>query len=218
MNPIELVRDDLRRDPSVTARPQILDALHEIPDENPFLRHRLFIVYGTIGQFEFPALPSGSFAYYAADGRKAERLTRKHREIESLLADEWDALPVADPVRLARLVLRFYDGGIRSSHDVLRDANDLREMTKPRREGPLCGFELNVREFAAVLPRVGATVASSLSDGTLSIRAVTLLGWMHTKQDLGIESFTIDRNGAVHFAERIVLTRRIFAALPNIRY
>jgi hypothetical protein len=219
MNAIELVRDDLRRDPWVNADPRLIDGLREIPDQSPFLRHRLFIIHGRVGQFEFRALPSGSFAYYAADGKKAIRLTRKHLEIESLLADEWDALPIADPVRLASLVLRFYDGGIRSSHDVLRDASSLREVTELRKARSFGGgFKLNERAIAAVLPRIGSTSSSVLSDGILSVRAVTLLGWMHTKQNLGIESFTIDRHGKVGFADRIVLTSRTFSDVPGIRY
>jgi hypothetical protein len=156
--------------------------------------------------------------YVAVNERKALRLTRRNREIETVLAEEWNDLPAADPVRLADLVLTFYDGGPHASHRVLRDADALRAMTEPGPSRIESGYQLHERNLAAVLARIGTTRTEVLSEGELSVRAVTLLGWMHTKQNLGIESFVIRSTGEVRFEKRIVLTRRIFARLPSIRY
>src|SRR5262249_39694031 len=82
-------------------------------------------------QFDFPMLPHGSYGYYAANGREAVRLTRAGKEIERILAAEWRSLPAQNAVRLASFVLGFYDGGIKASHHVLADADDLLAMCTP---------------------------------------------------------------------------------------
>ncbi len=215
MNPVELVKRDLTPDEWDAACQSSREPIQELPDQCPFSRHRLFIIHGRTKQFDFSTLPHGSYGYYAANGRSATRLTRENKEIQSILADEWTELSESDPVCLASLILKFYDAGIKEQHHVLKDADDLRSFGNPTH--PAKNYELNDKEFSKSLPNIGTTVIS-FNGTVLSLRAVTLCGWMHDKQNLGIESFTIGADGLVSFRKRDVLSRRIFRRVPAIRY
>jgi hypothetical protein len=215
MNPIELVKRDLTPEEWDAACQSWREPIQEMAEQCPFSRHRLFIVHGRTRQFDFPTLPHGSYGYYAANGRSAVRLTRKNREIQTILADEWTDLPRFNPVRLASLVLKFFDAGIKASHQVLQDADALLVFGNPTPSAK--NYELNQKEFAKALPQIGST-KSTFDGKCLSVRAVTLCGWMHDRQNLGIESFTIGPDGNVSFAKRQVLSQRIFARVPAIRY
>tara|TARA_R110002072_G_C7909868_1_gene530272 strand:- start:1017 stop:1664 length:648 start_codon:yes stop_codon:yes gene_type:complete len=215
MNPGELVKCDLTPEEWDAACQSRREPIQELPDQCPFTRHRLFIIHGRTKQFDFPTLPHGSLGYYAANGLAATRLTRANKEIQSILANEWATLAKSDPVCLASLILKFYDGGIKASHHVLRDADDLRSFGNPAL--PTKNYELNEKELSIALPNIGSTL--STADGAvLSLRAVTLCGWMHDKQNLGVESFTIGSDGTVSFRQRDVLSKRIFWNTPSIRY
>jgi hypothetical protein len=215
VNPVELVKGVLTPDEWEAACEARREPIHEVAEQCPFFRHRLFIIYGRTGQHDFVTLPHGSYCYVAATGKLAIRLTRQDKEIQSVLRDEWDSLPNSDPVVLASLILNFFDGGIKASHHVLRNSDDLRSFVKAHR--PTNTYELNEKEFAKSLESIGST-ESVLSDDTLSIRAITLCGWMHRKQNLGIESLAVNSEGVVSFQTRTVLSRRIFRRVPGIRY
>jgi hypothetical protein len=81
-------------------------------------------------------------------------LTRAGKEIERILASEWSSLPAQDPVAPASFVLTFYDGGIKASHRVLGNADDLREMTAPPKD-----YRINESAFARALPAIGETTS-----------------------------------------------------------
>ncbi|TWT56283.1 hypothetical protein [Allorhodopirellula solitaria] len=218
MNPIELVKRGLSPeewDAACQFWREPIEPIQEVADECPFARHRLFIVYGRTRQFDFPTLPHGSYGYYAANGRSAIRLTRINKEIQTILADEWADLPASDPVRLASLILKFFDAGIKASHHVLRDANELRNFGKPRHS--MKNYQLSEKEFQMAMPHISST-ESTLDGKCVALRAVTLCGWMHDKRNLGIESLTIASDGNVSFAKRQVLSRGIFDRVPAIRY
>ncbi len=215
MDPVELIKRDLGADGWAAACRSRREPIQELDEQCPFVRYKLFVVSGQMRQFDFPTLPHGSYGYYAANGFTATRLTRESKEIESILADEWSDLPAADPVLLASVVLKFFDGGIKASHHVLKDVGSLRDFGESKYSSK--NYELNERQLAKVLAKIGET-NSVLSRDHLAIRAVTLCGWMHRKQNLGVESFTIDQKGNVSFARRCVLSRRIFARVPGIRY
>ena len=207
MNPIDLVKQELTQDEldnSLLER-----GVQELPDQCPFVNHRLFTFHVATGKFDFPTLPGGSYCMFAADGHAATRLTRKNKEICSILSSEWKHLPNADPVVLASLILKFYDDGIRSSHRVLRHAVELPEF------GP--NYQLNEREFEKTRDSIGETTTTTNGDD-LEIRAVTLMGWMHDKRNLGIEHIAINHAGSVTFKRRMVLSKRIFKATLQIRY
>ena len=50
------------------------------------------------------------------------------------------------------------------------------------------------------------------------LRAITLLGWMHEKRNLGIEVLLISKDGAVALSPRQVLAERVFVKVPAIMY
>lgn len=215
LNPLELVKRDLTPDEWDAACQSSREPIRELPEQCPFAQHRLFIIHGRTNQFDFPTLPHGSYGYYAVNGRAATRLTRENKEIQSILADEWATLAESDPVCLASLMLKFHDAGIKASHNVLKDVDDLRSFGNPAH--PAKNYELNDKEFNKALPNIGSTV-TAVDGAVLSLRVVTLCGWMHEKQNLGVESITIASNGAVSFRKRKVLSKRIFRRTPSIRY
>jgi hypothetical protein len=176
---------------------------------SPFPTSKTYLIHGRTRQFDFPTLPHGSYCVYDANGRRAIRLTREGKEIESVLGENWLLLPKCDPVVLARLILKFFDGGIRATHRVLINAESLRSDGKH--------YVLNEKEFGKAEALI-ETTRFVFEDELLTIRAVTLCGWMHDKRNLGIEYIHISRSGDVQLDARQVLSKRIFKSVPAIRY
>jgi hypothetical protein len=214
MNPVELIRQDLGADGwELAKRSWIESSVIALDDRlSVFSTYRIYRVQGTTGQFDFPMLPRCSYGYYAANGREAVRLTRADKEIETILAMEWPSFMQADPVRLASLILPFYDGGIKASHRVLADADDLRSICQPSQQ-----YRLNEKAFAKALPDLGITACTFVGE-TVVLRAVTLMGWMHDKRNLGIETITVQKTGKVTLGVRQVLATRVFDRVPGIIY
>lgn len=211
MRPTDLIRDHLGQETWNKCRPTLsftgdLEAVEEL---SPFQSSKTYIIHGETGQFDFPTLPTGSYCVYVADGRKAIRLTRIGREIESVLKENWNTLPNCDPVVLTRLILKFFDGGIRSTHSVLPDADALYAFEMH--------YVLDEKEFKKSQELIGTTSVSRCEDMVV-IRAATLCGWMHNKRNLGIEHIRISKSGEVHLDERKVLSNRIFKSVPQFRY
>jgi hypothetical protein len=140
------------------------------------------------------------------------RLTRADREIETILATNWSSLPEQNPVKLTSFVIGFYDDGIKASHHVLVDADELRDLTASPNK-----YRINESDFARMLPKICKTFCKVEGD-TIQLRAITLRGWMHCKGNLGIETMTIARNGRVELGKREVLAENIFDRVPGIRY
>ena len=212
MKSSDLIKSDLGEDVWAECWPRT-SATGDLPtvDElSPFQSPRTYIIHGRTGQFDFPTLPHGSYCVYVADGRRAVRLTRAGKEIESVLKEKWDTLTDCNPVILASLILKFFDGGIRSTHRVLSGEDDLRAHEK--------NYVLNDRELERVRSLIGTTSSAYRSHDLLVIRAVTLCGWMHDKRNLGIERIHISKSGAVHLEKREVLSKKIFKSVPQIRY
>jgi hypothetical protein len=214
MNPIGLIKRDLgsvewERCRKSWAEESIISYQTELVI---FRDYKIFLVHGQTQQFDFPTLPHGSYGYYAANGREAVRLTRVGREIETILAADWSSLPEQNPVKLTSFIIGFYDDGIKASHRVLADADELRNMT-----GPLSEYRINESDFARVLPNIGKTYSKVEAD-TIQLRAITLRGWMHYKRNLGIETIAIAKNGKVELGKREVLAENIFDEVPGIRY
>jgi hypothetical protein len=214
MNPIDLIKQHLGEDAWQRGHGVCPDPTTIVLDEDScvFTSYRIYGVRGGDRQFDFPTLPYGSYGYYAANGREAVRLTRAGKEIQTILAKEWPSFAQANPVRLASLILCFFDGGILASHHVLADADDLRSMCQPPRE-----FHLDEQAFATALPELGVT-SCRLEGNEIVLRAITLLGWMHDKRNLGIETLTIHENGAVALSQRRVLAENVFERVPGIMY
>jgi hypothetical protein len=214
MNPVDLIKSDLGEEGWRIARRSWAETSILVLDEelSVFSTYKIFRVHGITGQFDFPILPHCSYGYYAANGKEAVRLTRANKEIQRILASDFPSFAKANPVRLASLILCFYDGGIQASHSVLADADDLRAMCRPPRH-----FHLDERAFATALPNLGIT-SCSVEGELIVLRAITLLGWMHDKRNLGIEVLLIAEDGAVALRPRLVLAKRVFDKVPGIRY
>ena len=175
-----------------------------------FQKHRIYIVRGGYSQFEFVSLPNGSYCYYSVRHASAICLTRKNLEIQNLLQREWDYLPSLNLSRVVEFVLNFYDGGIKNSHHVINDLNDLNQMDGQHRK-------INRAAIQPVSNEIGSTTIT-LDNDVYKIRAITLMGWMHAKQDLGIERLSIHRTGEIEFDAREVLCQNTFTKLPGILY
>lgn len=211
VKPSHLIRNDLGEElwAQCITRMSSTDDLPAIDELSPFQSSKTYFIHGRTGQYDFPTLPHGSYCIYDADGRKATRLTRQGKEIESVLKANWHMLNECNPVVLANLILTFFDGGIRSTHHVLLDADAI-----------CChgeNYVLNDREFAKSQELIGATTASRCDD-VVVIRAVTLCGWMHDKRNLGIENIRVLQSGEVQLDKRSVLSKKIFKSVPQIRY
>ena len=217
MNPRNLIREKLGDDLWSKCHASTSSNGDLLAEEqlSPFPASKTYIIYGETGQFDFTMLPDGSYGIFIADGRKAVRLTRSGKEIESVLKENWDALTMCDPVALASLILKFFDGGIKSTHRVLSDANELRLFERDVGFGR--EWVLNSREMEKAQDLIGNTTVVQLGDSVV-VRAATLCGWMHMKENLGIENLRISRSGEVRLDKREVLSEKIFEAVPNVAY
>lgn len=206
MDPHELIKADL----GITNFRDEMMSVYDGGMPPIFPSHKLFVVRGYDDRFDFVSLPTGSYTYYAVTHDSAIRLTRDGKEIESVIEREWNAIPAVDIVEFTQFVLQFYEDGIKRSHHVLRDVHDLRSMQGEHRI-------LNAKAISQIANQVGETQLCS-GDDQYQIRAVTLCGWMHEKQELGIESVSITNHGEVSLGARQILCRKTFLKLPAIMY
>ena len=213
MNPVEMIKLDLGPTEWQRASKEWdANGVITLNKDLSILPHcKIYLVRGETYQFDFPMLPQSSYGFYAANGMQVIRLTRVGKEIENVLAIEWPHLPTLNPISLADLILPFYDGGIKESHHTLADADELRAFEKSGHH------RLNESAFAQALPRIGQT-SCELEDDAVVLRVITLCGWMHCKQNLGIENLKIARNGMVTLGPRQVLAEKIFDVLPDFTY
>ncbi len=211
MRPSDLIKNDLGEEVWAMCRPRGTSKGELSPVDwlSPFQSSKTYIIRGKTKQFDFPTLPHGSFCIYDANGKRAVRLTRAGREIESVLKENWNVLTSCDPVVLANLILTFLDGGIRSTHRVLTSANALLSQGN--------NYVLDEQEFMKSQERIGITSVSQREDAVV-IRTLTLSGWMHAKRNLGIEHIHISKSGVIHLEKREVLSTKIFKSVPQVRY
>jgi hypothetical protein len=214
MNPVELIKRDLGPDEWQRCRKGWAEGSILVLQEelSLFRDYKIYLVRGQTQQFDFPSLPHGSYGYYAANGGQAIRLTRAGKEIERILEAEWTSLPAQNPVQLASFVLGFYDSGIKATHRVVANAGDLRDLGRPPRH-----YRINENALATALPAIGES-SSKIEGNTIKLRAITLCGWMHDKQNLGIETIAISKDGTINLAPREVLAEKIFDQVPPIMY
>ena len=218
MRPIDLIREDLGEEMWSDCELRLSSDGELLPSDqlSPFESSKTYVIHGKTGQFEFTTLPHGSYCLYLVNGRRAIRLTRDGREIEQVLEDAWQSLIDCDPVVLATLVLKFFDGGIHESHQVLRNSDCLISCEGiPKLFAK--DYVFDESELAKSQKLIRATSVTPCGD-TLVVRAVALRGWMHDKRNLGIERIHISKSGKVSLEERQVLSERIFEAVPPIMY
>ena len=214
MNPIELIKNEIGAEEWSRCLDSCVEnrviQLQEGLDL--FESHKIYRVLGKTQQFDFTMLPRGSFCYFAANGREAIRLTKSGKEIERILGENFLTLPRQNPVGLASFILRFFGDGIKASHHVLAGEEDLAAMCSGKNS-----YLINATELTNSSPRLGRTELS-FDEGSIRIRALTLCGWMHSKQNLGIEVITVSQEGRVHLGVRDVLSEKIFTQVPRILY
>jgi hypothetical protein len=214
MNPVDLIKRHLgpvewERCKQAWAEGSIVNFQKEI---SVFPDYKIYLVRGQTEQFDFPMLPHCSYGYYAANGREAVRLTRRGKEIERILAASWSALSDQNPVTLSSFLLGFYDEGIKGRHHVLADVNELLAMCTPPKT-----YRVNDDSLARIRSRIGTTTCTT-GGKMVKLRAVTLCGWMHRKQNLGVETIGISMDGSVDLRPREVLAETIFDEVPKIMY
>lgn len=164
--------------------------------------------------FERPSLPSSSYMYFAynpATKSDPVELTPRNGALNDLLAAHWQLLPQVPPVRLAAFVLTMGIVGT-VGHDVLRVVGDLDDPVR-RDQGYLLTAE--ARRLVA-----DSSLATSLDkvDNGIVIHALTLFGWMHKKQDLGVTDIHVSGSGDLRFGDRQSICRPVFRNIPVIYY
>lgn len=176
-----------------------------------FKFYQLFSIHedsrGAHRTFDFMSLPYGSYAYVAVCEHGAIRLRRRGRELETFLKHEWSSLKKADPVHVADFLLTFLNDGIKDQHAVIRDFEEIEQRN----------FEsnnVNMEAVNSIKEKLGTTNKKMIGD-QLVVRAISLRGWMHTKQELGAQTVTIATTGAVTVSTRQVLCSKIFKAIPQ---
>ena len=78
-------------------------------------------------------------------------------------------------------------------------------------------YVLNNKTVEKVGDDIGATTVERRGE-VVVLRTVTLRGWMHEKNNLGVETIRVDPTGSVRMDERQVLSTDIFTSIPNIKY
>lgn len=178
-------------------------------DLSAFQNLKIYCCDGDTGQFEFRCLPSGSYCLLAANEKTAVKLSRASGELRSIIRSNWNRLLERDPVKLARLVLLLASSSRHEDHDVLADIDAIRHYGD--------GYVVNEEEWNRNADRAGRTSIKLYSD-TILLRALTLIGWMHEKYDLGVETVSIKPDGIPRFESREILSARFFTSVPSIRY
>ena len=165
--------------------------------------------------FERPSLPGGSYMYFAFDRANIDtpflELTPRSSALDRILAANWNVLPNLSPVQLADFILTMNTVGT-EYHEVLAD---MAELDKQSRRDQ--GFVLNDDAHCLMINSPFTTSTETTPDGIL-IHALTLFGWMHEKQNLGVTSITVTRGGDLHFGDRQTICEPVFRDTPDIWY
>ncbi|MEW4453185.1 hypothetical protein AB1L30_10955 [Bremerella sp. JC817] len=213
MKPIDLIRKDLGEE--VWSECYTLSReIEPDPRLSPFATSKTYMILGRCSQFDFPGIRIGTYCLYDANERRAIRLTRAGKEIETILSDNWAQLPNCDPQVLSQLIFMFFDGAMMSSHCVLQNSDSLRSFGKGLSFGE--EFVLDEKEFWKAEPNI-ETTRSTVKNDLLTIRVVTLSGWGFDKRNLGIEHIRISSSGDVELCPREVLSKKIFKSVPSIQ-
>jgi hypothetical protein len=143
--------------------------------------------------------------------REVVELTPRNSALKQLLHRNWDVLPQLSPVSLADFILTIQTVGT-VYHEVLTDLSDLDK--EGRRDE---GFVLNDRATRLGTEMELSTWLDSSAD-ELVIHALTLLGWMHEKQNLGVTDISVLRDGNVVTGKRQTVCEPVFLEIPWIWY
>jgi hypothetical protein len=151
---------------------------------------------------------------YCSLNRRSEEfaeLTPRNSALAQLLLRNWNVLPSLPPVRLADFILTMQTLGT-VFHEALADMSDLDEPARRKRGFVLTDQAIRLKDE---LPTSTSIEASS---DKLTIHALTLHGWMHEKQNLGVTPIVICHDGQLILGERQTICAPVVRELPQIWY
>ncbi|MEM7453356.1 MAG: hypothetical protein AAF456_03265 [Planctomycetota bacterium] len=147
-------------------------------------------------------------------------LTSTNGRINELVAERWEFLFFQPADLLSNLFMQVFHGGV-TSHRVLTDGRELEAYgwRTDRSDGTQkeSDYVISKDEYGRVRKQIGRTTKSWI-DESIVLRIVTISGWMHRKDELGIERITLRSDGSIEFAEREILSERIFEKMPDLLY
>ena len=176
---------------------------------------RIFIIRNA---GERSGLPFGRYMYCSYNAANVEtpfaELTPRNSALSELLASNWAELPSLPTTELTDFILTIQLVG-NSVHKVLGDTTDLETFSKSNNLfGP---YILNDAGRRIAERAIFSTTMHKTNDG-LFINAVTLFGWMHKIQNLGITQITIARDGSLAISDRETICDPVFSEIPDLTY
>lgn len=180
-----------------------------------FKTQRVFIAYGETDLLPHRCLPNGSLGYFAFDGRVVRMIGRSLPSLSKLFAAERRPLQEADPVPLAQFICDVALPRDGSGHSVVAAVEDIEQF------GRSDSFGGDYRVNRVKLDRVRDLIeppAVLPHERGWTLRFTTLYGWMHEKQELGVERLEVSPMFEFQRSDRQVLARGIFAGTPSVIY
>lgn len=184
-------------------------------DQGFFVKHSIFSVMAERGLLPRPALPSGSFGYFAWNGSAIYLLRPDDDSVPTVFQHEDRALNEADPCWLGQFLCDVLLSPGCHRHVVL--ANE-EALTTFGQDMPGGGYILNSNEVARIAGQVPPPSIARQASGEWLLTYASLTGWMHEVQELGLERLTISTDFRLTARVRTKLSRRIFRSMPLIRY
>lgn len=182
-----------------------------------FVEHRVFSVSGERELLPFSALPSGSWGLFSIGPEGIERLGPRDGSLTRLLRAEGRPLHEGDSLGLVRLICRLELSENVSDHTIVRGEDHLRHFG-PASE-PWLGYEVDEAQLRRARARLRPLSIEPLADeGGWSVQFTSVYGWMHEKEELGLESLLVSPDYVITRQERIVISQRIFSKTPSFMY
>jgi hypothetical protein len=184
--------------------------------EDLFSEQRIFyVVVRRLDALPLPALPGGTLGYFAYDGRTLRLLSPSLNSVGQALRREGVPLDALRSGPLARFIcavaLHHRDA---TGHDLVTSADEL-----ARWGGELVPYRLNDREYSRVAASiVPPSVVRNDGDSGWRITFTTLFGWMHQKQELGVETLDASNEFELTRRPRRVLSKHVFKQTPAVIY
>ncbi len=168
------------------------------------------------GLLPFAVMPVGSWGVFAFDGHGLSILYPDDDSCERLLRLEKRSLTEADPKSLAQLLclVRLKQAKGCVHHVVIECAEALRTFAWTGFEG----YQVSESELQIVQDTIIPPLITDLPGSGWELSFTTIHGWMHQLNELGIEVIHVTPEFTFRRQPRQVLSKRIFQAIPSIRY
>ena len=188
--------------------------------------HVVFTVGGEDGLLPLPCLPMGSAGWFASSADELWLLWPGSSSVEDLLRREGAPLDDAEPVRFGPVLLECAFRNGRNQHVVIRELDHLRHFSAPgiAHEYEWNDTVLRQAEEAFAPPHIECFSTPEASSYRTRRRhrwrlvCMTLHGWMHNLQNLGIETIEVSSDYVLTRGKRQVLSKRVFASMPIVSY